>query len=429
MLKTFVQIALASFLIGACALPFTAASADSVLDHSSKGRTARASSDEPLWRVNLQSVGYPANEVAVPSRRDPEISRTVDFLSEDVVVANFVTRQSEPDLPKRDDPNRPRRDILHAIFMDATTGQVLKTMEWPTDNSGAGIFPRYDGSFLYFSPERIVLYSREWAPVKELVLPQLQDPRVTLTGVSESPSGKFLELRILREHSAVCVRIQTSTLEGGQEKCITQSAGRYSISDDAIAQTDQEDVIEAIIAKNNGQTIPTNPAAPFKLKIMIREQNSDAQLLCDINGVVGCNNPQFVDNRTIVVYGLAGLTLLASNGETKDRSFRKVYTSGNAWVDVFGGAVRPSPDGRRFVVVFDEPPETFGSSDTVSLNLAPDHFDVYDVVANAIIYTLKNKKNEFKNISGLALSPKGQKLAVDSGGVIQMYALPSRKDN
>jgi len=376
--------------------------------------------------VDLQSLGYPASEPALQTRRNSSIFRTIDFLSEGVVAATFITREPEPDLPKRDDSIRPRRDLLHAIFLDATTGSVLKTMEWPTDDAGAGIFPRYDGGFVYFSTERIVLYSPEWTPVKELVLPQLHEPHITLTGISESPSGKVLELRIEGERSVVCVRIPTFTLEGIQEQCITQS-GRYSISDDAIAQADIEDLIRVVNpnAKKNGQSIPTNAAAPFRSKIMIREQTADAHLLCDLNHVVGCSNPQFVDNQTIVVYGLTGLTLLTRKGESKDQSFQEVLTSGYAWVDILGGVIRPSPNGHRFVVAFDEPPGTFGSSEPVSLVLAADHVDVYDVVAKGFVYTLKNKKNQFKNISGLAFSPTGQKLTLDSGGVIQMYALPA----
>jgi len=410
----------------------TSAYANSVRTQSSKVKTVHASSDEPLWRVDLQSVGFPANELALQSRRNPDVFRTIDFLSEDVVAATFITRVLEPDLPKRDDPNRPRRDLLHAIFLDAATGKVLKTIDWPTDDAGAGIFPRYDGSFLFFSKEHIVLYSPEWTPVKEFVLPQLQTPHIALTGIAQSPSGRALELRIEDERSVVCVRIQTFTLEGVQEPCITR-LGRFSISDDAIAQADLEDLIKLLEARksaNGPVTIPSNSSAPFKGKIMIREMGADARLLCDPNHISSCSNPQFIDNQSVVVYGMTGLSLLTRRGESNDQHFEKVFTSDHTWVDIGGGMIRPSSNGQRFAAVFDEPPGNINpSAGRFSLILTPDHIDVYDVPEGGYVFTLKNKKKQFKEIYGLALAPSGEKLAVDSGGVIQMYALPPRKDN
>lgn len=59
----------------------------------------------------------------------------------------------------------------------------------------------------------------------------------------------------------------------------------------------------------------------------------------------------------------------------------------------------------------------------------PDHIDAYDLTTGQWFYTLQIKGSRLKQIWGLALSPNGEKLAVDSGGVIQVYALPPAANN
>jgi hypothetical protein len=58
---------------------------------SSKVKAVQASSDQPLWRNDLQSLGYPASEPELQGRRSPVVFRTIDFLSDTVVAATFVT--------------------------------------------------------------------------------------------------------------------------------------------------------------------------------------------------------------------------------------------------------------------------------------------------------------------------------------------------
>src|SRR5450755_1252345 len=75
----------------------------------------QASSDQALWRVDLHSMGYPPGDSQVQSRRPLEEFNTIDFVGEGVVAATFVTQQSVPGAQRRDDPNRVRPYLLHAI--------------------------------------------------------------------------------------------------------------------------------------------------------------------------------------------------------------------------------------------------------------------------------------------------------------------------
>jgi hypothetical protein len=49
---------------------------------------------------------------------------------------------------------------------------------------------------------------------------------------------------------------------------------------------------------------------------------------------------------------------------------------------------------------------------------------VYDLSAAQWIYTLRINPEHLHQVWGLALSPNAQKLAIDSGGTIQICTLP-----
>src|SRR5580693_8653377 len=113
---------------------------------SPKLKITEATADQSLWRVDLRSLGYPSDSSQLQLRRRPEEFNTVDFVSENEIVASFLTQESTG-LQRRNDPNRVRPYTLHALFLEAATGKLLKSLEWPLDNPISGIFPRYDGSF------------------------------------------------------------------------------------------------------------------------------------------------------------------------------------------------------------------------------------------------------------------------------------------
>jgi hypothetical protein len=399
-----------------------------------KAKPIEVSSDHPLWRVDLHSMGYPAGSSQLQGRESRLYNfDTVDFVSEGVVAATFITQEPIPGLQRRDDPNRAPPYRLHAVFMNSTSGKVLKMIDWPLDNANAGIFPRFDGSFLFLSTQRIVLYSADWTPVRELPLPQLQLPLSFLDGISESPTGKVLLLRIRRERSGLCLRILTDTLEGSEEPCGIR--GEFTISDKAIAANGP---IPGLIV-NRGEVMQVGPVIQFGVPvpevqrnmpmsginsgIMIRELGKPMHPLCDC----GTQTPQFVNDDMVVVYGMSTLSLFGVTGEIK---FKEVFEPRGDWIDLKGRPLRASADGRRFAVAINDP-VVLGPT-TTSLYFStgdmpaefPNNVKVFDLPTGRWICELKNNKKQFPQIWGLALSPNGEKLTIDSGGVIQAYVLP-----
>src|SRR5579862_5975798 len=165
-----------------------------------KGKVNEVSSDQSLWRVDLHAMGYInyADENTWLQRgqflRGQQGIRSLDFVGDGAEVASFVTQEPASSLTKSDPPNSAPLFRLHAIFLDAASGKVLKALDWPLRNPDAGIFPRSDGSFIFFSTDRLILYSKEWKPVKDLSLLRFWHRNTELREIMGSPSGKMLML-------------------------------------------------------------------------------------------------------------------------------------------------------------------------------------------------------------------------------------------
>jgi hypothetical protein len=410
---------------------------------SSKIKTTETSSDQSLWRVDLHSLGYPSDSSQLQLRRRPEEFNTVDFVSENEVVATFLT-QEPIGLQRRDDPNRARPYLLHALFLDAATGKLLKSLEWPLDNPVSGIFPRYDGSFLFLSTQRLVLYSPNWTVVKELPFSQLLNGEAYFAGLAESPSGKVLVIRFHQNNSTHCIRILTETLSASESACEIPEI--FTVSDDEMAMypgaSDKPEIIPITGPVQTAVHTPTglqSEVAGDARKILISAPGASARNLCDTTLVPGCSIPQFVNNENLVVYEGLSLSLLNHNGiytgSKAEFAHRLPWLEGFGVIDPYGRPVRPSAGGQKFAVVFNTSPKDRGvevERFTIPGEI-PDKFPnqvaVYDLSQNAWIYQLKNKKSDFKQIWSAALSPAGNKLAIDSGGVIQIYTIPPSSES
>jgi len=427
----------------------------------------QASSDAPLWRVDLRALGFPTANRALQWQRGLGSFDTVDFISDRAVAATFITEEPAAGLQKRDDPNHRRPYRLHAIFFDAATGTVLKTLEWTGDDLKMGIFPRHDGSFLFFSTEHIVLYSADWNPVKELPLPPLQLPNAALKEIVESPSGKVLEVRIRHNESLLCLRILTDTLDVERDTC-TVLLG-FSISDDGVATTDSNhifdlsgetrDVHREVQHRNLALSRPAYPYTRVELAV---DRGDRKGILCDTMIVKSCEKPEFISNDMIVLHGNGSLGLVdvsgIRSGEKSQLEFEKRYLGipkkgwgedrTTDWIAGVGKPVHSSANGQRFAVASNAPAQYEGGKVPADLSAAflpamfPDDVEVFDIPTGRngdrpelqchqpdqpcdwMIYRLTDVKHHFQHIWGFGLSPKGEKLVVDSGGVIQTYAIP-----
>jgi hypothetical protein len=426
----------------------------------------RASSDQPLWRVDLHSIGYPPENHLLQWQRGLGSFDTVDFLSDNVVAESFVTQEPAANLQRRGDPNRARPYRLHAIFMDANSGAVLKTFEWLGDDLKMGIFPRYDGSFVFFSTEHLVFYSSNWQPAKEAALLQLQEPGAELKEIAESPSGKFLAVRIRKLNSLLCLRIQTDTLTAERDTC--SALLPFAISDDGMASTLTPDAVHFNGENRDAQPdeIHLNNAIKMKRTTIetvefVGERGDLKKTLCYTRTTSSCGSPAFITNNMMVIHrqddlGLLDITDVAKGGEARVQFQKEIgthywnleHTSATGeWIATLGRPVRTSANGERFAVAMNAAQSPVNRSTAYALfpealpAIDPTHVDVYDLPSGLEkliptrqcyldaqcdwwIYKLTNVKHQFQHIWGFGLSPNGEKLVIDSGGVIHMYALP-----
>jgi hypothetical protein len=428
-----------------------------------KLKLIRASSDHPLWRVDLKSLGYPQNNPDLQRRRGFANFDTISFVSDSIVAATFVTREDIPDLQRREDPNHLRPYRLHAIFLDALTGKILHTLDWPIENPNAGIFPRHNGSFLLLTTDKIVSYSADWTELKELPLSELHPTTASLGGIAESPSGKSLIVQFLRGNSAQCVSVHTDTMESFQVPCGVLDV--FTASDNGILAPEKlpggNDLRENSPSGayvQYGVAMPDAPPAAVG-RIQNPDQARVARTIC--NPCVGM--PQFINNDTMAVYSPTNISVVDRAGKV---SFTQDLYSKEKWLDEFGRPVRSSANGRRFAVAFNlspfaRPDFTSGENGSrtvvdptssadeqraayanaqsraahasaVAIHMStgdipaemPLDVEVYDLAAAQWIYTLQINSEHLHQIWGLALSPNGNQLAIDSGGVIQIFALP-----
>jgi hypothetical protein len=425
-----------------------------------------AGSDQFLWKVDLHPMGYPAENHMLQWQRGLGSFDTIDFLSDNIVAETFVTQEPAAGLQRRDDPNRARPYRLHAIFMDAATGSVLKTLEWLGDDLKMGIFPRYDGSFVFFSTDRLILYSPDWKPAKEVALVDSQEPGADFMEIAESPSGKFLEFRIRKGGALECLRVRTDTLTAERDTCTKLLP--FIISDNGIASTFTPDAVR--FGNENREDHRTVTRAENKIQ-MARTSIETVQFiggrgdlmitLCSTPGLRSCGTPAFLTNNLMIVHGqydlgLLDVTGLGEGGKAKlqfQREFAKTAIDnelpgiGHEWIATLGRPIRTSANGERFAVAMNAArTPTHNSTEHALLPetlpaIDPTHLDVYDVPSGNQkripdqqcdydrpcdwwIYRLTNVKHQLQHIWGFGLSPNGEKLVIDSGGVLQMYALP-----
>jgi hypothetical protein len=405
-----------------CALFFATAS----LAQKAKINLVHASSDHPLWRVDLKSQGYPANSDELQRRRGFANFDTISFLGDNVIAATYITRERIPDLQRRDDPNHVRPYRLHALFLDALTGKTLRIIEWPIDDPNAGIFPRKDGGFLLVTTEKIASYSADWAYSKQIPFSDLHSMTATLGGIAGSPNANSLVIQFLTGNSSLCSRISTDTLYAVPANCGVLEV--FTVSDYKIVEPEklpgENEQRENTPSHAYVQHGAAKPGASASVAAQSLEQAQAADTIC--NPCAGI--PQFINDDVMAVYSPESVSVLDGEGKV---SFTQNFSPKERWIDELGRPVRVSANGQRFAVVTNRSQLTRDARST-AIHIStgdipaemPLDIEVFDLSAAQWIYTLRINPQNLHQIWGLALSPSAKKLAIDSGGAIQIYSLP-----
>jgi len=405
-----------------CALALSATSTA----QQTKIKLVHATTDHALWRVDLKSQGYPTNSDDLQRRRGFANFDTISFVSDKVIATTFITRETIPTLQRRDDPNHARPYRLHALFLDALTGKTLHTIEWPIDDPNAGIFPRHDGGFLLVTSEKIASYSTDWTYLKEIQFSDLHSMTATLGGIAESPNANFLVIQFLTGNSSLCSRISTDTLSAVPANCGVLEV--FTVSDYKIVEPEklpaENEQRENTASHAYVQHSATTPGASTSGRAQSPDQAPAHQTIC--NPCAGI--PQFINDDAMAVYSPENIRVVDGAGKI---SFSQDFNSKERWIDELGRPLRSSANGQRFAVVTNRSPFVDNSrSSAIHISTGdipaemPLDLEVYDLSAAQWIYTMRINPEQVHQIWGLALSPNAKKLAMDSGGTIQIYTLP-----
>ena len=368
---------------------------------------------KPLWHLDLGDKGFNDDNNLDREARFAELKESLEFLGNDVVAANFVKREN---LRKSADPSsRLLPFSLHVIFLDASTGKVVAEAEYGSNTTNAGLFALDDGSYVIFAGNHLSLYSSNRLLVKDLPLPELDKPKTSLVGITASPSGHTLLVRYMDGEQQQCNWVSVPQMQIRTESC--RLPAQIAITDHEMAAVDQPDPKSS------------------KAKIAIQKIDGSWHLLCDSSSNPACGNPRFVDDSTILISTLNALAAVHQSGQlvfTEAMSDAPLTSPlGSVSHSSKIAEVRSSISGNRIaagIYGLTNIAGSFNSNfDVVSgAQVMFDHARVYDLVTGRWIFKLENddpSDAKFRHLSGLALSPNGRRIAIETSGIVREFEL------
>jgi hypothetical protein len=165
----------------------------SFLAHGRNGEGAR-SAQVPLFRLDVRALGYspPTVHERPLSYGLPRIG-SLSFCAGDEAVVSFVTHATPADLAHRGDPDNSLLPLrLRALFVDAKTGHLGTTRQWPITSGKSRITCVPGGKFIVLTPDKLVLSSLEAGPSKVLQLRLSSQVALGSFDPQASPAGKYL---------------------------------------------------------------------------------------------------------------------------------------------------------------------------------------------------------------------------------------------
>ena len=285
---------------------------------------------------------------------------------------------------------------LRAVYLDAPTGKVIATEEWPTDSRTSAVVAAHDGILVVQTGSELILNSRTARDIKKLSLP----PESSWVSYS-SQSGKHALLIGLGSLGSkvpwVWVDVDNLTVVKQWEDV---QSGWVSISDNMIVMT-------ACLWVHHCDS-----------KVEVKGLNTGW------NTIVSSDQhhrpyPQFISDKLLVLRDFPDrLEVVKTNGDaivteemdkrTKDQGWGRAYVSAN---------------GRRFIIPADVIKGRIDALDVGGHGVLKDIL-VYDAPFEDRSYTLQLKRGVRENNMLFALSPDGSKLAILNDEVMEVFDLP-----
>lgn len=339
----------------------------------------------PKWYVKLRATipSEPLGRIVGEGHETRGKPRTsLWFLDNSTIVVTFITREGEPKLSTRESSDASAALRLRAVFFDAESGHVTNTAAWPTVTRFASIVAVQGGKFVTQRGSELTLYSAGLKDLKGLKLPSAGDDEWF---AYPSPAGKSLLFITtnLRTHSPVpWIWVNTDSLTVARSWREVQS-GWVGISDHYIAMTkcvwffDCQPEVEVRPVDGNWKTI----------------SSADRHNM---------PHPQFVDDDTVFLLGRP-TELLRADGQI-------VFTDDTPLEGCWWGAVVASSTQRVATpsckLKGAIPSLDMGGHDVLEKLL------VYDAPFRGPSYVLDLKGPVMKDLTTLAISPDGSRLAI-----------------
>lgn len=371
-------------------------------DASGGSAAPQVGSVSPRWSADLRNVIGSAPIGVVAGGKGHEYiykpKTSLWFTDNDTLVATFVTRGKE------DSPKLSRRGVsddssplhLRAVVLEVASGAIRATTNWPVTSRGACIVAAHDGKFVTQTGDDLTLYSSGLQELRKLRLPPAEESGWS---AHASPSGKNIVFIAsnLTTHSAVqwvWVEVDSLRIVGSWEEV---QSGWVGISDSKIAMT---------------------TCVWFygcEANVEVRGPDTEWKTVASVDRV-SKPHPQFVNDNLLSLSGnptrliqIGGNVAFAEN----------VLAEGCWW-----GGVFPSASGQRFVI----------PSCKLKGHFAPLDMGGYDVLRKILVYDapfhgqpyiVDVKAPAIKDLTLLAVSPDGSKLAILNGESLYLFQLPA----
>ena len=321
------------------------------------------STEKPLWVTDLRNTPDHWDNSHGPALF--QATRQIAFGSNAELV---VAKDSGPFAK----PN-----AVHGFVIDAKTGRVLREAHW-TSGSWPFLFATSTGKYAVVTEAGMTLYSQG-----------LQSIVATGIHVADkvSPDGRFLSATETIPGHGVTVFIEADSLKpNGTE---FRDVYVWSIADNRIAHSALRNRHGIVLIEDISKQTP--------------EFETDCQNM-DVR-------PNFITSDLLAVLGCGRLDLVSLRSG-------KVFSSAVEGEQAF--FVAASRDGSRFAVmqIFTWPGDP--------PSLSKERITVFDVGQRKAVFLVDIsdlRGSTSGESSGVALSPDGSRLAINSGGVVRLFAL------
>lgn len=364
--------------------------------------TVRAAQD-PLWVVNLRSLGYTGYEPKNYEWGIGPAKKPLSFRNEDELDVSFVTPHAITELQHRNQKQLELPFLLNIISLGASDCKALAKFALPIANPRSRVVPTAGGNFVVMTPEQIFLYSPKFERLAELTLHDLS-PTARFWHVGASPSGR--SIFVIYDPDGLAFYhfewIDPHTFR--RTPLWTERLGSVAISDDHIAITNDEWLSDK---------------HTFRDRLFIRALDGSSRLLCDSR--LNCGVPAILNSDSLVLLlGHDELKVIRTDGQ---QLFDEKLPYETQWI---GGPFAPSANGQRFAVPIYRPKGGWPSLD-ISPKMMLDKIVVYDIGLRGPVYSLDEKKSKItsSSLAGIALSPNGSELAVLADGILKVYGTPT----